>query len=137
MNKVALVFISIVMLLTACQTANSHAITLEELLSSFKEQQLTLEEINSSNNIFEMKLNGVRPSSYELDGKMVFVFIYNSTKEREKGLEDFDDKTATVNLVSYNFYEVKNALIFYVYEDELNIEVDNKIQNAIRKLNEA
>jgi hypothetical protein len=36
-------------------------------------------------------------------------------KNEKKGLEDFLGKTATMDIVSYNVYEVENVLIFYVY----------------------
>ncbi|KKI91033.1 hypothetical protein WQ54_17070 [Bacillus sp. SA1-12] len=137
MNKVTLIFISLVFLLTACQPTNSNIMTLEELLTSFKEHHLQLKESKvSDHNIFGMKLNGGRPSSYELDGKLLLVFIYDSPKAREKGLEDFHHKTAAANLVAYNLYEANNVLLFYVHERDLSleVEVDDKIQKAVRKL---
>jgi hypothetical protein len=98
---------------------------LEEVLSSFKEHHLSLKESKvSDNNIFGMKLYGVRPTSYEMDGKLLLVFIYHSSKEPEKGLKDFHNKTATANVVSYNLYEVNNVLIFYVHERDLSMEVE-------------
>jgi hypothetical protein len=137
LNKVVLIILSIVFLLTACQSKDSKAITLEDVLTSFEEQQLSLKESKVSvNNIFGMKLNGVRPSSYELDGKTLLVYTYDSNNEREKGLEDFRKKTATANVVSYKVAEVVNVLLFYVYEKDLNSEIDYKIQNIVSKLNE-
>ena len=62
------------------------------------------------------------------------IYIYDSIKVTEKGLEDFRNKTATANVVSYNFYEVKNVLLFYVYERDLSMEVDDKIQEAVNEL---
>lgn len=58
-------------LLTACQANDSNAITLDEVLSSFEEQQLSLKKsrVTKNENIFGMKLNGVKPSFYELDEK--------------------------------------------------------------------
>lgn len=133
MNKVALIFLLMVFLMTACKATDSNAISLKEVLSSFEEQELPLKASKvSDKNIFGMKLNGVRPSVYELDGKMLAVYIYDSTKEREKGLEDFRDKTASANLVSYNYYEVKNVLLFYVHELDLSLEV--KVHEDIQKV---
>jgi hypothetical protein len=124
------------LLLAACQTKDSNAITLEEVLTSFEEKQLSLKEIIvSGKNIFGMKLNGVRPSSYELNGKKLLVYIYDSNNEREIGLEDFREKTANADVVSYKVYEVINVLLFYVYEKDLNSEIDDKIQNMVREFN--
>lgn len=136
LKKTAFTFILLVSLLTACQANAPNAITLEEVLSSFEEQQLLLKKSKvNKDHIFGMKLNGIRPSAYELDGKKILVFIYNSSEEREKGLEDWREKTATMNTVSYKVYEVNNVLLFYVYEEEiLNSEIDSKIQNAVNGL---
>jgi uncharacterized protein YcfL len=60
----------VLFLLSACQTKETNAITLKVLLSSFEEQNLSLNERKvSEKNILGMKLNGIRPFSYELDGK--------------------------------------------------------------------
>ena len=69
-------------------------------------------------------------------GKMLSVYIYDSNKERGKGLEDFRDKTATSNVVSHNYYEVKNVLLFYVHELDLSLEVEvhENIQKVVNEL---
>ncbi len=133
MKKLAITFILLVSLLTACQANDPNAITLEEVLSLFEEQQLSLNKSKvNKNHIFGMKLNGIRPSAYELDGKKILVFIYDSSNEREQGLEDWHEKTATTDTVSFKRYEVNNLLLFYVYEEEiLNSEIDSKIQNVV------
>jgi hypothetical protein len=137
LKKVALIFLSLVFFLTACQIKDLNAITLEEVLSLFEEQRLSLKERKvSDTNIFGMKLNGIRPSSYELDGKKLLVFIFDSNKEREKGMEDFLNKTAAYGLVSYKVYEFKNVMIFYVYEKDLNSEIAGKLENIVSKLDE-
>lgn len=137
MKKIAYIFISLVFILTACQANDPHAIPLDEVLSSFEEQQLPLKEskVTRNDNIFGMKLNGVRPSFYDLDGKKLLVYIFNSTNKREEGLEDWSEKTASMDTVSYKVYEVHNVLLFYVYVDEnLKSEIDNGIQNIMDKL---
>ncbi|WBL14767.1 hypothetical protein [Sutcliffiella sp. NC1] len=138
MNKVTLFLISIVFLLTSCQSANPHIITLDEVVSSFEKHQLDIKENSNFHNdsIFRMKLNGVKPSSFELDGKLLTVYYYKSAEEREKGLEDFEEKTATMDTVSYHVYEVENVLIFYVYEHDMSLEVefDDEIKGALREL---
>jgi len=124
--------------MTACQKTTLDVITLDEVISSFEEQQLLVKKSKevSKNNIFGIKLNGVKPSSYELDGKMLSVYIYDSAEERQKGLEDFRNKTATMDTVSYNVYEVENVLIFYVYEHDINmkVEFDDEIKEALNEL---
>jgi protoporphyrinogen oxidase len=138
MNKVPLILISIVFLLTSCKSINPDRITLDEVISSVEKQQLVIKENKeiSNDNIFGMKLNGVKPSSYELDGKLLSVYIYNSAEERKKGLEDFHGRTATMDIVSYNVYEAENVLIFYVYEHDITkeVEFDDEIKEALSEL---
>jgi hypothetical protein len=136
LKKLALTFILLVFFLTACQAKDPNAITLEEVLSSIEEQQLSLNKSKvNKNHIFGMKLNGVRPSAYELDGKRILVYIYDSSDEREQGLEDWREKTASMDTVSFKIYEVNNVLLFYVYEEEiLNSEIDSKIQSVVNGL---
>lgn len=64
--------------------------------------------------------------------------IFDSAKEREKGFEDFRDKTASANVGSHNYYEVKNVLLFYVHELDLGLEVEvhediQKVVNGLAK----
>lgn len=81
MKQIALMLIVMLFLFTACQKANSHLITLEEVLASFEEHQLSLIEKKVDNkDIFGMKLNRKKPSFYELDGKTVLIlFIIRRT----------------------------------------------------------
>ncbi|MCR2822221.1 hypothetical protein [Lederbergia panacisoli] len=137
MKKVVLIFVLIFLTLTACNTTDSNMIALEEVLSAFEKHKLPLKEVKVSNDdIFGMKLNGIRPFSYELGGKLLLIFIYDSTKKREEGLNDFRNKTATLNIVSYNYYEAKNALLFYVHGLDLSkeVEFDNKIHKIVGEL---
>lgn len=48
--------------------------------------------------------------------------MYDSIDGRKKGFEDFNEKTASSNLVSFNLYEVENILLFYVHGQDLNME---------------
>jgi hypothetical protein len=136
LKKLAFTFILLVFLLTVCQVNDPNAIRLEEVLSSFEEQQLSLKKSKvNRNHIFGMKLNGIRPSANEIDGKRILVYIYDSSDEREQGLEDWRKKTASMDTVSFKIYEVNNVLLFYVYEEEiLNSEIDSKIQSVVNGL---
>lgn len=85
--------------------------------------------------LFGMKLNGVKPKSYTLNAKplFIYIYIYDSVDERKKGFEDFRDKTASSNVVSFKLYEVENVLLFYVHGQDLSteLEVDTDIQVAL------
>ncbi|MBS4200037.1 hypothetical protein KHA93_10255 [Bacillus sp. FJAT-49732] len=139
MKKIVIVSLYIMMLLSGCRTSDPNMVDLEEVLSAFKEQNLLLEVTKvPTKNIFGMKLNRVRPDSYKLDDKLLLIYMYTSIKEREKALQDFRNKTATFNLVSFTYYEVKNVLIFYVHGLDLSkkVAIDEKIQKVVGELNE-
>ncbi|MBS4195062.1 hypothetical protein [Lederbergia citri] len=138
MNKLIAICLAILIFLSGCQSSDASMVNKPEILSALREQDLLLKEMKvPKDNIFGMKLNGIRPTTFELDDKLFLVYIYKSELEREKGFKDFQNKTAAVNLVSYNYYEAKNALIFYVHGRNLAIEVerDDKIQKAVDVLN--
>ncbi|GIN86574.1 hypothetical protein J6TS2_29600 [Heyndrickxia sporothermodurans] len=116
MKRFTILLMVLVSLLTACHSIESDA-SVNQVLSTFKKQKIILKEIKSSKkSIFGMKLNGVKPSSYELDGKKFLIYIFQSSKEREEGVDDFYKKTENSNTVSYKKYEVKNMLFFYIFE---------------------
>ena len=134
MKKILLIALSSLFLLMGCQENPRNDITLDEILSSFKEQKLELQnnQVNRDS-LFGMKLNGLKPKSYTLNVKPLFIYIYDSVDERKKGFEDFRDKTASSNIVSFKLYEVENVLLFYVHGQDLSteLEVDADIQVAL------
>lgn len=138
MKKLTLFLLFLILLLTSCQSADPDMISMDEVLSAFEKQQVPIKENNDArkDDIFGMKLNGVKPAFYELDGKMFMIYIYNSPEKREEGLSDFRDKTAMMDTVSYHVYEAENVLIFYVYEHDMGLEVkfDDAIKEAMSEL---
>ncbi|MGE6257754.1 hypothetical protein ACQKCU_07545 [Heyndrickxia sporothermodurans] len=131
MKRLTILLMVLVSLLTACHSIESDA-SVNQVISTFKKQKIILKEIKLSNkSIFGMKLNGVKPSSYELDGKKFLIYIFQSSKEREEGVEDFYKKTENSNTVSYKKYKAKNMLFFYVYEKNLDRKIDGKIETII------
>ena len=134
MRKSITVLIVIILLLSACQPNDSDAINLNQIVTAFENEQIPIKEAKASRSIvFGTKLNGTRPKSYMLEDKNVFIYIYGSSNQREKGLEDFVKKTEAYDVVSYQVYEVKNVLIFYVHEQDLSekITYHEQIQKVI------
>ncbi|MDF2649527.1 MAG: hypothetical protein K0Q73_5332 [Paenibacillus sp.] len=86
------------------------------------------------NNVFIMELNGVKPHVFELNDKLVSIYIYESEKGRKVGKKDFVNKTATASVVEHIEHQVKNIIIFYVHERNRNSSIEIKIQNAINEL---
>ena len=62
------------------------------------------------------------------------IYIFDSEENRKKGLKDFQKQTESMNTVSHGVYEVKNVLIFYVYEKDLDNSIEEGIQQKINNL---
>ncbi|WP_342566659.1 hypothetical protein MKY09_11295 [Psychrobacillus sp. FSL K6-4046] len=133
MKKAYFTLIALV-LLTACQVQAAN-ITLNDVIVSLENQHLTVEESKENNeSIFDKKLNDVKLNKYTLHDKTFLIYIYDSEENRKKGRKDFQKQTESMNTVSYDVYEVKNILIFYVYEKELDNSIDDGIDQAISNL---
>ena len=133
MRRVFIILI-FVLVLTACQVQTAN-ITLDDVIVSLENQHITVEETRTSNdNIFNKKLNGIKPNYYTLQDKSLLIYIFDSEEDRKKGLKDFQKQTESMNIVSHGIYEVKNVLIFYVYEMDLDDSIEEGIQQTINNL---
>ncbi len=121
-------------MLTACQVHAAN-ITLNDVIVSLENQHLDVEETRkSTDNIFNNKLNGIKPNNYTLQDKSFLIYIFDSEENRKKGLKDFQKQTESMNIVSHSVYEVKNVLIFYVYEKDIDNSIEEGIQQTINNL---
>jgi len=107
----------------------------QEVIASLKVQGLTpKEQIEKwGKKVFGMKLNKVRPAGYDLEGNDLYVYIYPSQAAREQGLDDWREKTASMDIGgAFQVYEAENVLLFCVSEmEDLDGETDEKIQAAM------
>jgi hypothetical protein len=152
MYKMGILLFFILTLITACSTVtkdnnlnseissvdDSSHIKEEDVVNVLKENHVELIETEfSQNNTFGTKLNNVEPGSYKLSEKRLFIYEYKTEEDREKGIKDFNEMTATMNLVSYNMFVKRNVLIFYVHEQDLNslnIPYEKEIQEGLNNL---
>ncbi|MER2007113.1 MAG: hypothetical protein ABS939_06635 [Psychrobacillus sp.] len=133
MRRVCIILI-FVLVLTACQVQAAN-ITLNDVIVSLENQHLDVEETSKSKDkIFNNKLNGIKPNNYTLQDKSLLIYIFDSEENRKKGLKDFQKQTESMNTVSHGVYEVKNVLIFYVYEKDLDNSIEEGIQQTINNL---
>ncbi|WP_298472239.1 hypothetical protein [uncultured Psychrobacillus sp.] len=133
MRRVCIIFI-FVLVLTACQVQAAN-ITLNDVIVSLENQHLDVEETRkSTDNIFNNKLNGIKPNNYTLQDKSLLIYIFDSEENRKKGFKDFQKQTESLNTVSHGVYEVKNVLIFYVYEKDLDNSIEEGLQQTINNL---
>ncbi|QDP41368.1 hypothetical protein [Radiobacillus deserti] len=107
-------------------------ITLEEVETAITEQGLELEEANlPSGNAFIQELNSVSPKAYFIDGRTLSTYVFPTVEAREKGMNDFEEKTATMELEIHKTFTKKNILAFFV---EGNEETSTKLKTAINEL---
>lgn len=135
MKKTFILCLAIFFSLAGCQ--KTATITIDDVLSAFEQQGQHLEKSKAMKNdtIFGAKLYGEKPKVYLLDQKLLYLFVYDSNADRVEALQQFQEKTALMNSVSFSVYEKDNMLIFYVYEDAIeNIEVDASIKEALNGL---
>ena len=77
MRRVFIILI-FVLVLTACQVQTAN-ITLDDVIVSLENQHITVEETRKSNdNIFDKKLNGIKPNYYTLQDKSLLIYIFDS-----------------------------------------------------------
>ena len=126
--------------LTGCvQDDVSSYLSEEEIVEAFNEHnhiQLTKVE-SSKEEIFATKLNGVKPGIYELEENRIYIYEFDSPDKLEKGKEDFLEKTASMNLVSYNLFEKRNLLLFYVHGEDIgskSIPFKQEIREALDRM---
>lgn len=129
----------LVLFLAACQTVTNRAYIVEaEVVEAFQRNKMNLVEIHiQEEDIFGSKLKGVKPGTYQLDEKLIFIYEFKTADDREDGKRVFVEKTASMNLVSYSQFEKRNILIFYVHGENLNsdnILFETEIQEALDSL---
>ncbi|WP_226682928.1 hypothetical protein [Sutcliffiella horikoshii] len=124
MFKKLLIFAGLLAILGGCtkqeQDPIKDPISLDEVFEVLTEQGFTLEENENSSteSVFTLELNGVTPEVYSLEQNMLSIYIFPSSTERANGIVDFDEKTATMELIEHQSYGINNFLVFYVSENE-------------------
>lgn len=107
-------------------------LTLEQVETALTEQGLKLDKADlPSDNAFIQELYGVSPKVYLIDGNTLSIYVFPSVKAREKGLDDFENKNATAELVSHKTFTHRNILVFY---EQGNKDTNKAINSAINEL---
>ncbi|WP_406686577.1 hypothetical protein [Rossellomorea vietnamensis] len=107
--------------------------TLEEVETVITEQGIELDKETDlpSENVFIQKLNGITPEVYNVKGHTLSLYVFPSTRDREKGLQRFEEKTARAEVVEHKAYELNNILMFYISDDE---NIQNRLFEALEEL---
>jgi hypothetical protein len=102
------------LLLVSCQSvSDSSHITEEDVVKVLQENGVTLVEVDlPRGNVFGSELRKVKPGSYTLNKKPFYIYEFQNENDFEKGIREFAEKTATMELVSSSLFEKRNILIF-------------------------
>ncbi|TYS67756.1 hypothetical protein FZC76_14435 [Sutcliffiella horikoshii] len=124
MFKKLLIFAGFLAILGACTTQEQELIkepiSLKEVLEVLTEEGYNLDEKENiaTESVFAQELNAVTPEVYSIEENMLSIYIFASPTERAKGIVDFEEKTATMEVIEHHSYGINNILVFYVSEDE-------------------
>ena len=122
------------LLLLGCSIRASEgpSITLEQVQQALQNQGLVLKEADlPDNSAFNRKLHDVKPVAYAWGDATLSIYIFDSEKERKKGMERFEYITATAELVEHTVYTNGNLLAFYTPNRG---DTDQQVDEAFRQL---
>ena len=114
---------------------DSSNIAKEDLVEVLREHGVPVVETKLKDNIFGSTLNKVKPGTYELEDKHLFIYEYKTEDDRDKGLEQFNKNTESMNIVSYTVFKYRNILMFYVHAENLDatlIPYEKEMNDALR-----
>ena len=69
---------------------DSSNISEDDLVEALHEHGVPVVETKLKDNIFGSTLNKVKPGTYELDDRQLFIYEYKTEVDRDKGLEQFN-----------------------------------------------
>ncbi|BBI33578.1 hypothetical protein [Cohnella abietis] len=124
MRKMMMVVFLMCFIITGC-TDDEIIVTSAQIKDSFESHGIQLSKQTKTNpeSVFSRTYNHVSPERYLFDDKQsISIYIFTSSKEAKKGLKDFEDNTATADVVSHSKYQVANILLFHVADDAFEDE---------------
>lgn len=131
------IVISLMLFLSSCSSNTEIKRGLSDIQDVFNSRGVKLTE--ELKDIDYFVLNGVKAKVYKLEnGEHITFYIFDSEKERKKGLEDFNKQKAEYNMAVPIIYEIKNVLLFYWYHGETGskTQYDENIKRAVKGLEE-
>lgn len=153
MRIIGLLLAIVAILATGCTNAapSVSALSLDDVLKSMKDQGLQLIQIHPKYNTHFDELNHVSAETYAIDTyKMdnltdtpdtssslaltvnVYVFIFDSSKDRAEGREQLDSQMQLANFAAPPaVYENRNALVVYFRSPDDNPEYERMINSAV------
>ncbi|WP_043931289.1 hypothetical protein [Bacillus sp. EB01] len=114
----------------AKENASTVLLSLELVEESLRTQGL---EINKAErieeNIFHQDLNRLEPVIYNLSEGQISVYVFQNEHEVDSAINQFNESTATMNLIGYQIYKASNVLMFYAGgSDEISVKIDQAVR---------
>ncbi|KUP21566.1 hypothetical protein [Paenibacillus sp. DMB5] len=121
---ILLMLLVIGILVTGCSQSNNVTVKelrelgADEIAVVFAEQGLDLcsSEVRAES-VFHRELNGREPLVFLLDGEELVIYQFAGDGEREAGWADFENRTATAELVQHKVFQEQSLLIFYIGDE--------------------
>lgn len=133
MRKMMVIVFVICFIATGC-TSGDVTVTSAQIQDLFEKHGVLLTkqtEINP-NAVFSTAYNNITPEQFMTNNHQnISVYIYPTSKEAKKGLEDFEDSWAAAEVESHSAYQIANVLIFYVTDRESK---DDRVEMVIEEL---
>ncbi|WP_042203045.1 hypothetical protein [Paenibacillus camerounensis] len=121
---VLLMLLVIGLLVTGCSQGGNVAdtglreLSAEEITAAFSEQGLELSSSEvRAESVFHRELNGRKPLVFLLDEEELVIYQFAGVGEREDGWADFENQTATADLVQHKVFQEQSLLIFYIRDE--------------------
>ncbi|MFC2949224.1 hypothetical protein [Virgibacillus sediminis] len=140
MIKKLLFFVLFLSVMGACSQqateedpSKTNQITLDDVETVITDHGFELERESDlpSENVFMQELNGMTPEVYKLEGNTLSVYVFPSEGDRAKGIQEFEERTATADVVEHKAYGLNNILVFYVSDDE---KIQNRLFDTLQNL---
>jgi hypothetical protein len=140
MRKIIIIVCMMCLVVTGCaygggsNEQNDATITLEQIKNVFEKHGIPLTEKTDINPdaVFSRAYNDIKPEQFSYNtSQNISIYMYSSSKEAKKGLEDFAESWATADLASYRSHHVANVLFFYGTETMLG---EDKVTMAVEEL---
>lgn len=133
MKKIIITLLSMFFIIIGCK--NDEEIIMSTQIKDLFEKhgvQLSVPTELHPENVFLRTLNDVTPETFTMnESQLISIYVYSSNKEAEKGLKDFEDKTAVASVVHHSKYQIANVLLFYVPEAS---SIDERVDLVIEDM---
>ncbi|TLS37194.1 hypothetical protein [Pseudalkalibacillus caeni] len=113
-------------------------LTLNSITNELEEKDIPYEKTDANeNSVFNMRLQFTRPDVLIISEEdQLYVYVLPANWSGKYAEKQFRRKTASMDLASFEIYSVKNILIIYQYDrnlDDFNPAIDGAVQELIYK----